>query len=141
MPNLLFIFHLLIIKTKKKTAKVPNRIATLSSMPHFLTGNVSSQMSSFPSLIKPRNIHGKPKPSKISNTFDPTALAMAMSASPARATIMEPKASGTEVPMASNVMPMTIGSMPKMQPIHVAAWTMAVQRPPIHAMDMMNVTK
>ena len=51
--------------------------------------------------MTPRKNQGKPKPRRISKTLEPTALAIAMSASPALATIIDPNASGTEVPMAN----------------------------------------
>lgn len=49
---------------------------------------------------------GRPRPKRMSNTLLPTALAMAMSASPWRATIIEPMASGMLVPTARTTTPM-----------------------------------
>merc|ERR1711977_323062 len=48
---------------------------------------------------------GTPSPMQMSNTLEPMALDTAMSPSSFLATAIEPSASGTEVPIARNVMP------------------------------------
>ena len=60
---------------------------------------------------------GKSRPSQMSNTLLPTALATAMSPSPIFATAMEPRASGMDVPAATTSVPMTTCGIPMMHPI------------------------
>jgi len=57
-----------------------------------------------------------------------------MSPSPCLATITDVSRSGTEVPAARNVRPMTASGMPKMQPIIVAHQTIRKEKMPTHAM-------
>mmetsp|Transcript_5416 Transcript_5416/g.12934 ORF Transcript_5416/g.12934 Transcript_5416/m.12934 type:complete len:381 (+) Transcript_5416:278-1420(+) len=118
----------------RKMTTVPKRMPTPSSMPSTFTGVGSSSN-------RPTRNHGMPRPSRISKTLEPTALAMAMSASPSRATIMDASASGTEVPTASTTIPMTGGSTSRMQPICDAKSTMNQQMAPIHKMDRKNANR
>merc|ERR1719198_1783316 len=67
------------------------------------------------------------------------ALAMAMSPSPALATMMEAMASGTDVPTASTTTPMMKASMPQRHPMAVARFAMAAQQTPSQTMHMIKV--
>ncbi len=55
--------------------------------------------------------HGSPKPSKISKIFDPKTLDIDIAPFPCRATIMDTKRSGREVPAAQNVSPVNPGEI------------------------------
>lgn len=57
--------------------------------------------------------NGRPRQKQKSNTFEPSALLMAMSNLPSRATMTEPMQSGKEDPTASTVNPVMPGPYPK----------------------------
>mmetsp|Transcript_585 Transcript_585/g.1699 ORF Transcript_585/g.1699 Transcript_585/m.1699 type:complete len:342 (-) Transcript_585:32-1057(-) len=79
-------------------------------------------------------------PRQMSKTLLPMALLTAMLPMPSRATTMEPSASGTDVPAASTVRPMTTGSRPMAQPMRVAWSTSSHDSAPISRMLIENVT-
>ena len=74
--------------------------------------------------MRPESIQGKPRPRRMSKTFEPIAFETAMSPWPLRATRSEPIASGTEVPAAGSVQPIIAGWMLRMHPSFEAHSTM-----------------
>merc|ERR1712086_710744 len=85
-------------------------------------------------------IHGNGKPIKISKMLDPMELETAMSPFPCIATMILLSKSGTLVPAASNVNPMTTEGIRHTQPMTVASHTMKYANTAIHAIDIKNVT-
>ena len=67
---------------------------------------------------------GNGSPNVMSKMFEPMLELTAMSPRPCRATITEDIRSGTEVPAARNVYPMTTSEMPATAPTDVAHHTM-----------------
>merc|ERR1711933_587061 len=122
--------HLLHIKAPKKSNKKTTRMITSpineSKVP-------SLNLTSFPETVLINQ--GSPKPSKISNTLEPSALQTAMSPSPCWATAMDPKASGMEVPAARGTKPMTRVGIFMMVPIRLAASTMTYVQAPMYRIE------
>lgn len=85
--------------------------------------------------------HGRPRPNQMSKMFDPTALAIAMSPSPARATAMDDSASGMDVPAARSVMPVIASGILQAQPKVEDQSTINQEIMPIHNTDDINVSR
>mmetsp|Transcript_17543 Transcript_17543/g.35821 ORF Transcript_17543/g.35821 Transcript_17543/m.35821 type:complete len:123 (+) Transcript_17543:610-978(+) len=83
---------------------------------------------------------GSGKPTRISNILLPIELDTAMSPSPILATMTLDNKSGTEVPAARNVNPITTEGMPMVFPKISAHPTMKYENKPIQMMDRTNET-
>jgi len=81
---------------------------------------------------------GRGNPTRISKMLLPIELETAMSPSPIRATMTLDNKSGTDVPAAKNVSPITTDGMPIVFPIISAQFTMKNEKIPIHAIDRTN---
>lgn len=84
---------------------------------------------------------GRPSPRKMSKTLEPIELDTAMSPYPLRATRTEAIVSGTEVPAARNVMPMTVSGMPKVKPVMQIIHTIIYEKMVIQTIDMRKVSR
>mmetsp|Transcript_128971 Transcript_128971/g.373160 ORF Transcript_128971/g.373160 Transcript_128971/m.373160 type:complete len:249 (+) Transcript_128971:242-988(+) len=118
--------------SKYKTKHVAKmRIASVSNSVGMMIGS--------PVIAAFKN-HGNPRPNKMSNVFEPTALATAMSPMPSLATAIEPMASGTEVPAAKMIKPITTSGIPNKQwPIRPPASTAKYVNNPIHMQHKPNM--
>jgi len=67
---------------------------------------------------------GSPSPKKISKTFDPIEFDTAISPYPFLATSTDAMVSGTDVPAAKNVIPITVSGIPKVKPVRQIIQTM-----------------
>mmetsp|Transcript_33160 Transcript_33160/g.65064 ORF Transcript_33160/g.65064 Transcript_33160/m.65064 type:complete len:295 (+) Transcript_33160:400-1284(+) len=83
---------------------------------------------------------GTGKPTKMSNTFEPILLLTAISPLPALATAILDNRSGTLVPAANNVRPMTGSGIPTVSPNTVAIQTIKYAKMAIHTMHKVKVT-
>jgi hypothetical protein len=93
-----------------------------------------------PSLMADHTNHGMGNPIATSKMFEPIEEETAMSPNPWRATITLVKRSGTLVPAARKVSPITSGGIPIAVPTTSAHHTMKYEKIPIHAIARTNVT-
>ena len=75
-------------------------------------------------LIVVFSSQGSPSPKKISKTLDPIEFDTAISPYPFRATRTDAIVSGTDVPAAKKVIPMTVSGIPKVKPVRQIIQTM-----------------
>merc|ERR1712070_580879 len=73
-----------------------------------------------------------PSPAKILNTLDPNAFEIAMLPRPCRATSIDAKTFGNEVPAAEIVRPITSSLIPKISPIFSRHVVMMYDHIPSH---------
>jgi len=83
-----------------------NKINTVRVMPSDRIGTVSGQK------MKQDIVQGTGSPTRMSNTLLPIELETAMSPYPRLATLMEDIKSGTDVPAARSVKPITVSGIP-----------------------------
>mmetsp|Transcript_46411 Transcript_46411/g.68553 ORF Transcript_46411/g.68553 Transcript_46411/m.68553 type:complete len:344 (+) Transcript_46411:155-1186(+) len=111
------------------TSITPARRTAAGSLPVVING--SPQANSVKSI-------GSPMPRKMLNTFDPIALATAMSPNPSRATMIDDRVSGIEVPAANTTRPIIYGPMLRRHPRCSAKSTMPHDVSQIQTIDMTN---
>jgi hypothetical protein len=84
--------------------------------------------------------HGTGRPTRTSKMLDPIELEMAISPEPCLVTMIDDKRSGTDVPAARTVYPMTTGGTPIVLPIISVHVTMKYAKNPIHKIEVANDT-
>ena len=95
----------------------------------------------FIGLIVVFNNHGRPSPRKMSKTLDPIELDTAISPYPLRATNTDAIVSGTDVPAARNVIPITVSGMPSVYPVRQIIHTITYENSVIQTIDIRKVNR
>mmetsp|Transcript_101264 Transcript_101264/g.261686 ORF Transcript_101264/g.261686 Transcript_101264/m.261686 type:complete len:256 (-) Transcript_101264:623-1390(-) len=123
--------HLFRASAPTKTTSAPTSRMTS----HFRTSKEPDGSCTGSPEKMPFNIHGTPSPTRMSKTFEPKALATAMSPSPFFATAIDARASGIEVPAASGMRPMTRGGTISSCPIRAVESIIRKVAMPIQRME------
>mmetsp|Transcript_9460 Transcript_9460/g.19223 ORF Transcript_9460/g.19223 Transcript_9460/m.19223 type:complete len:201 (+) Transcript_9460:37-639(+) len=140
MPIIIQASFLVRTHPQARIVTMTNPTMTKSMRTIMLSPSLLMSTWSIPATVVARN-HGTGRPMRMSKTLEPMELLTAMSPWPFLATAREDRASGTEVPAAKRVRPMTGSGIPIIKPITVAIQTMKKARMAIHTMDMKNVTQ
>mmetsp|Transcript_136930 Transcript_136930/g.381735 ORF Transcript_136930/g.381735 Transcript_136930/m.381735 type:complete len:282 (+) Transcript_136930:408-1253(+) len=109
------------------------RAKARTKMSHFMAKN-SPLKTSLPVIALRRN-QGTPRPTKMSNTPVPRPLATAMMPSPCLAMAIESRKSGTELPTARKVRPITAGGTVRISPARTALSTAVYAHTATHSSE------
>merc|ERR1719267_453828 len=133
--NVIFQSQSLIITMMQAT--ISSKTISDKNSPSLCTMTKQSQPDARATMLKTN--HGTGSPKATSKMLEPIEEDTAISPSPCLATITEDSKSGTEVPAARIVNPMTTSGIPKLRPKISASSTMQMARRPIITTDIMNV--